>query len=426
MLGLAGAARMLPYVLLSWAGGMLADRFRRDRLLRLTMVARVLLLAVVALAALSGWLLPAVLAASAAVACGTPAYPALAAAMPAVAGPDRRRATDLLVTIEVASFVVGPAVGGLLLAEPARPWLLGLSLGCTLAALALVTGVPLPRPALPAVPATASRTASPVAALRGSPAALRAVLLVAALNAVDAALALVLLPLAERVWTGGGAGYGPAVAVLGLGALAAPLLWWLGTSPAARARWGLLLLAGGLVVLTAGPAVGWGLLPLAVAGAASVHVEAAATETIQDGVADRHRASGAGPDRQRDGRRRDGGVAGDAVARLDARPPRRARLARRRLPGAGPGDRGGRCTTRSTAAGAVAARLRSGSPASGDRRRSRQAATTQSTRTPVDAARLVRTPSPATTPASADPREPAAVLIPAIDTNTMARSSGGL
>src|SRR4051794_38467351 len=76
LLGLAGAARMLPYVLLSWAGGMLADRFPRDRLLRLSLVARVLLLGLVALGVLSGRLVPAVLAASAAVACGTPAYPA--------------------------------------------------------------------------------------------------------------------------------------------------------------------------------------------------------------------------------------------------------------------------------------------------------------------------------------------------------------
>jgi MFS family permease len=36
LLGLTGAARMLPYVVLSWATGMLADRFPRDIILRLT------------------------------------------------------------------------------------------------------------------------------------------------------------------------------------------------------------------------------------------------------------------------------------------------------------------------------------------------------------------------------------------------------
>ena len=47
LLGLTGAARMLPYVALSWATGTLADRFRRDRLVRATLVARAALLAAV-------------------------------------------------------------------------------------------------------------------------------------------------------------------------------------------------------------------------------------------------------------------------------------------------------------------------------------------------------------------------------------------
>src|SRR4051794_28009351 len=120
LVGLTGAARMLPYVLLSWATGALADRFRRDRLLRLTLAVRAALLLLVAAALVQDRLVLAVALASLAVAAGTPAYPALAAAMPSAAGPSRRRATDLLVMIEVASFVVGPALGGLLLASALR------------------------------------------------------------------------------------------------------------------------------------------------------------------------------------------------------------------------------------------------------------------------------------------------------------------
>ena len=51
--------------------------------------------------------------------------PRMVAAMPGVAGAPARRATDLLVTIEVAAFVVGAALGGLLLHPAARaavPW----------------------------------------------------------------------------------------------------------------------------------------------------------------------------------------------------------------------------------------------------------------------------------------------------------------
>ena len=48
--GLAGGARMLPYVLLSWAAGRLADSMRRDLIVRATLAAR----AVIFLAASCG------------------------------------------------------------------------------------------------------------------------------------------------------------------------------------------------------------------------------------------------------------------------------------------------------------------------------------------------------------------------------------
>jgi hypothetical protein len=217
----------------------------------------------------------------------TPAYPALAAAMPDAAGPTRRRATELLVTIEATSFVVGPALGGLLLVPPTRPWVPAVAVVVTLAATLLVAGVRLPRP----VPEAAGPAPlGPVAALRVSSATVRAVAVAGLLNFVAMALLVGLLPVAEHFWSGGRSGYGPASAVLGVGALAAPLLWRLGTTAAARARWGLLLLAATVAVLPLTTAVGWALLPLAVAGAATVHVESAVTETIQDAVPDRTRA----------------------------------------------------------------------------------------------------------------------------------------
>ncbi len=286
LFGLTGAARLLPYVALSWATGMLADRFRRDRLLKATLFARLLLLVGVAVAVSQQQLVLAVVAATLAVACGTPAYPALAAAMPAVAGESRRRATDVLVTIEVASFVVGPALGGLLLAPATRTWGPWLAVALTVAATALVLDVELPR-----LQAEADeRVTSPIAAMRASTETVRAVGLAGLLNAVDAALLLALLPLAERHWGSGETGYGIAAAVLGFGALATPLLWWLGRTAPSRARLGLLLLCVALGSVTLSPALMWAVLPLAVAGAATVHVEGALTETIQDAVPDAARA----------------------------------------------------------------------------------------------------------------------------------------
>lgn len=285
--GLTGAARMLPYVALSWATGTIADRFRRDRVVRATLVARAALLLLVGGLVAHGWLLGAVLAASAAIACGTPAYPALAAAMPSVAGDDRRRATDMLVTIEVASFVIGPAVGALLLRVGA--WLPVVGAAMTLPALVLLRGVGLPSAASTVSGRSSTRSSAwsvlgVAARCAGVP---RAIGTVSWLNAVDAGVGLALLPLASDVW---GGGYGIATAMLGFGALGAPLLARLGRTAASRTRLGMVALSVPLALMTLSPVVAWALPMLALVGASSVHVEAAATETIQDAVPDERRA----------------------------------------------------------------------------------------------------------------------------------------
>jgi MFS family permease len=289
LLGLSAAARMLPYVLLSWAIGMLADRYRRDRLVRVTLAGRAVLLVGVALAVAQGWLLLAVLTAALAIACGTPAYPALAAAMPGAAGPSRRRATDLLVTIEVASFVVGPAIGGLLLAAPTRSLAPVVAVLLTVLATAVLAGVVLPRPASP--PSHRVRIGTTV---RASSSARRAIGVAGLLNAVAAVLLLALLPVATELWHDAESGYGLATGMFGFGAVAAPLLWRLGSSTRGRAAWGLLLLGGSLAVVPATPAVTWAAVPLVLAGAATVHVEGAVTEAIQDAVPDAQRAGALG------------------------------------------------------------------------------------------------------------------------------------
>jgi len=282
-LGLTGAARMLPYVALSWLTGTLADRFARDRILVLTLVTRLALLAGLAAALAHDALVVAVLAAAGAVACGTPAYPALAAALPS-ASARVRRDTDLLVTIEVASFVVGPALGGLLLAPATRGYVGALTVAGTAAALLVVRGVRLPAPARGAVRPSALAV---LGAARRVGAVRRAVAVVALLNGVLAATGLALLSLADVAW---GRGFGLATGVLGFGALAAPLLWWCGRSSASRTRLGLLAMAVALSVVPLAPEVLWALPGLAVTGAAAVHVESAVTATIQEAVPDGLRA----------------------------------------------------------------------------------------------------------------------------------------
>jgi MFS family permease len=287
LLGLAGAARMLPYVLLSWATGRLADRFRRDRVVRWTLYARLLLLAMMASCLAMGWTLSALVAATAAVAVATPAFPALAAAMPTAAATCRDRATDLLVTVEVASFVVGPAIGGALLASRTQPLIPLVAVGLLVAAAALFVGIRLPHLA------NASVGSSPrvLPLLQRSSQLRGAIGVVCALNAGIAAMALALLPYAEQAWDDAGAAYGLATAALGFGALGAPLLVRMGRSPHGRARAGLLMCGCCLMLVLPAPSVAFALLPLVLAGAANVHAEAAATSIMQDHTADAMRAS---------------------------------------------------------------------------------------------------------------------------------------
>ncbi len=288
IIGATAAARMIPYVLLSWVVGSLGDRIPRERLLAATLALRLVFLGVVAVALPAGLLVPAVVAAALAVAAGTPAYPTVAAAMPRLAGPFKRRATEVLVTVEVAAWVVGPAVGGLLLLPTTRPFIPVVALGLTVLATAMAWRVPLPGPA------TNRRTREAVTGMfrtvRNTPIVLAALAAAGLINIVTAATAVALLPLAQEVWRQGDHGFGMATAIFGFGALGAPLLWWIRGSERARRSWGLAVLGLAVVWVAVSPGPVAALPVLGIAGAVAVLVECAITETIQDGVADEHRA----------------------------------------------------------------------------------------------------------------------------------------
>ena len=149
----------------------------------------------------------------------------------------------------------------------------------------------------------------------------RAVTVAGLLNGVDAALLLALLPLADGHWTGGEAGYGLGDRVLGFGALAAPLLWWLGRSATTRTWLGLVLLA---LAIGAGAVCARAGLGAAPAGARGRRDGARRGRADRDdpGRRTRQRAGRcARADRQRDGRRRPGRFARRAVAGRDDRRP---------------------------------------------------------------------------------------------------------
>jgi MFS family permease len=307
LLGVTAAARMAPYVALSWWAGRLADRGDRGRVLRATVWLRLALLLVAAVAlgigAGSGAaLVVAVVASAVAVAVATPAYPALAAAVPTVAGVRSARATEWLVTAEVGSFVVGPAVAGLLIGAGAGGWVPWLAVAGTVGAALAVRRVPLPAPA--SVVGATDRLGAVVRrerTVRWSLATLCAV------NLVVAAVGTVLLPLADRLWRGGDADFGVATAVLGFGGLAGPgaagaIVRGAGgrrtgtptrTPPGSVTciRSGLLGIAVATVLLLPSTGVAVAAVPLALLGALAVQVESCSTTLLQDVVPDRLRAS---------------------------------------------------------------------------------------------------------------------------------------
>ena len=297
VVGLAAAARLAPYVALSWLSGRLADRRERAFIVRLSLVTRITALFGCAVALHFGSWTWALAAATAAIVAGTPAYPALAAGIPSLAGQAREQATRLLVTVEVASFVVGPAVGGLLLDRlPIAAIALCSALTVAVGAV-LFIGIALPSPVsgeLESVAEVACEPSSVAAVLRTNPAARQALWTVVALNVITSAIGLLLLDLTGDTWQTGASGFGLLTAALGAGGLAAPLLAPLAARLTMPRTIGAISLAVIVVLGIPGFANGGGvvtIMALAAMGALAVEGESLATSVIQMSVAEDCRAS---------------------------------------------------------------------------------------------------------------------------------------
>jgi len=279
--GLTGAGRLLPYVVLSAFAGMLADRVDRAVVLRWSAGVRAVLLLGAAVALSDDHLGAAVLLAVLTVAAGTPAYPAAVAALPRLA-PDRtERWTAWLVTVEVTAFVVGPALGGVLLGVGGGRWTLPLAALLGASSFGLLLGLG----RAPAERATVGPRSHRLATVLSAPGVGVAIALVALVNLVESASSVALLGLSADRWHADERGFGAATAALGFGALAAPLLGRL-----VALRGALRLDGAGLLVAGAAPLAAVGVAPLALAGASSTVVECLATETLQRAVPDQFRA----------------------------------------------------------------------------------------------------------------------------------------
>jgi len=119
VLGLFGAARILPYVLLSVPAGYIADRFDRRLVLLATDLLRgACMLGMAVLVAVDGPLI-AVVALAVLATCGSAFfYPAIGAYIPTLVRDERELApaNGLFASLDNLGFVIGPALGGLLVA----------------------------------------------------------------------------------------------------------------------------------------------------------------------------------------------------------------------------------------------------------------------------------------------------------------------
>lgn len=119
LLGVIGAARILPYVLLSVPAGMVADRFDRRMVLLVTDVARGLIMIGLAVAVSLGSPTLVIIALSILAACFSTFFgPAIGALLPSLVDErDLGTANSAWATLDNVAFIIGPAVAGILLAS---------------------------------------------------------------------------------------------------------------------------------------------------------------------------------------------------------------------------------------------------------------------------------------------------------------------
>jgi len=119
LLGIVGAARVVPYVVLSVPAGFAADRFDRRRILMVTDVARgAIMVALAWLVAVDGPLEAIVALAIVATCFSTFFGPTIGAYLPSLVADERQLgpANSAWATLDNLAFVIGPAIAGLLIA----------------------------------------------------------------------------------------------------------------------------------------------------------------------------------------------------------------------------------------------------------------------------------------------------------------------
>jgi MFS family permease len=299
ILGLVGAARVLPYLVLSIPAGIVADRYDRRMVLLSTDVARGLLMLVIAgVVFLDGpiWL---VIALAIGGTCFATFFgPAIGAYLPNLVEDEDQLgpANSAWSTLDNLAFMIGPAVAGILIAIGGLVVAFLLN-AASFAVIAIVLwGLPRNRPAEAAAPVDAEAGAagetSPVSTAPG-PAVLVPVVGLAIIDVIGSVagggLSVLTVIIATTTLGGGEEATGFLNAGIGLGGFIGALLAGalvLRPSLVPVLVGGSLLLAIGLAGLGYAPALGFAIVAIAVASMGGLLVEVTSTTIFQRVVPD--------------------------------------------------------------------------------------------------------------------------------------------
>ena len=292
LLGIVGAARVLPYVLLSIPAGIVADRFDRRLILLVTDVARGLIMVAMAVLQATGGPLPAIVGLAVLATCFSTFFgPTIGSYLPSLVTDEGELgpANSAWSSLDNLAFVIGPAIAGVLIAVG------GLTAAFLLNAVSFgviaVVLWRLPSPASNmAEPAEEGATAAPPApAAAAAPALpLRPLAGLALIDVVAGfafgGLGILTVVLATRQLGAGDDGTGYLNAAIGVGGL----LGAIGSGLVViRSRLSLPLVAGavilalGLAGLGLSSSLAVGFVMLAIASAGSLLVEVVSTTLLQ-------------------------------------------------------------------------------------------------------------------------------------------------
>lgn len=301
LVGLFGAVRVIPYILLSIPAGMVADRYDRRLVLLVSDLLRGSVMVVLTVLVLIDAPIVAIAGLAIVAACGSAFfYPAMGAYMPSLVADERQLgpANSAWSSLQNLSFIIGPAIGGVLLAVGGVTFAFVLN-ALTFVVIAVILWT-LPASTTPASPAATRASATGDAATEtpaGDPASPQLArvplaglgIVQVAVGFLDGGIQVLTVILAIDVLHAGEAANGYLNAAIGVGGLLGAIA---SGALVLRRHLGPPLVIGaavfgvGLLVLGAVPLLGVAMVAIAVSSAGAIVLDVVMTTIFQRVVPD--------------------------------------------------------------------------------------------------------------------------------------------